>query len=623
MKIKNLINFYNNMGFRYFKYRVQHEIEKKVGILKKRHPIYYNDNCHVSFKEFLKSLRQTSEMLSIENYSLSKSNALEEEVNKILAGQVQFFNSNWMDLGSNYDWVTNPLSGYRYSITKHWSEIPDFSNEAGDIKYVWEKSRFSWILKIIRYDQSMQKDHSEFIFSEIESWIDNNPINMGPNWRCSQEISLRIFNWFFALIFYCKSPFLTEGLWNKMYKVIFASLDHVYKHIDFSRIAVRNNHAITETLFLALSELMFPFIEETKLWAKAGRKWFHEEISYQLYEDGTFLQFSMNYHRVVIQLLTLGINFTELFGKPFDKVVYDRAYKSLSFLYDCNQDLNGFMPNYGSNDGALFFPWSLSDYRDFRPQLNSLHYLLTGDNIYSDDLIIEDNYLWGLKPISRYKYSPLKKSDGIKEFPIGGFVIIRDGKTFTFIRCGSHKDRPAQADNLHVDIWIDGVNVLRDSGTYKYNTDIDYVNYFTGTGSHNTVVVNEESQMKKGSRFIWFFWTQKVFSSINDFENTYEFIGKIKAYSFLNKSGKHLRRLVKIKGKNQWIVEDEILNLDSFSKKQYWHYNLLPNIQAHENTYSLPSKEERSFDSKYYGEIEEGKCLFFEFEKKIKTSIEY
>src|SRR5690606_12177276 len=225
-------------------------------------------------------------------------------------------------------------------------------------------------------DYHYEVDIGEFVFSEIDSWITANPINRGPNWRCSQEISLRIFNWCFALYYYQDSPALTEHRWQRIQQVIYASLHHVYHHIDFSRIAVRNNHAITETLFLALSDIMFPFIPETKKWAKDGLHWFEEEIDYQIYDDGTFLQFSMNYHRVVVQLLSLAISVFEKNQRLFSPHVYGKAHKSLNFLYQCMQDENGKLPNYGSNDGALFFPWTDTDYRDYRPQLNTLHYIL-------------------------------------------------------------------------------------------------------------------------------------------------------------------------------------------------------------------------------------------------------
>lgn len=32
--------------------------------------------------------------------------------------------------------------------------------------------------------------------------------------------------------------------------------------------------------------------------------------------------------------------------------------------------------------------------------------------------------------------------------------------------------------------------------------------FFSGTNGYNYVVVHDESQMLKGSRFIWYYWTQ-------------------------------------------------------------------------------------------------------------------
>src|SRR5690554_183599 len=312
MNLKLGIQLYQNMGTRYVVYRVCHELEKRLGLLKKKHPVnlrFQNpislSDSHISKNPFVITDKEHL------TFAKTPSEILQHKAKRILNGELQYFNAQWLNIGKNYDWVTNPSNGYRYDITKHWSEIPDLSEEAGDIKYVWEKSRFSYLLTLIRYDYHFDIDLSEFVFAEIESWIAANPINQGPNWRCSQEISLRIMNWCYALSFYKNSIALTKERWDNMQHAIYWSLHHVYHHIDFSRIAVRNNHAITETLMLTISELLFPFIPETKLWAKKGRQWFEEEVAYQVYEDGTFLQFSMNYHRVVIQLLSLGISLTE------------------------------------------------------------------------------------------------------------------------------------------------------------------------------------------------------------------------------------------------------------------------------------------------------------------------
>lgn len=64
---------------------------------------------------------------------------------------------------------------------------------------------------------------------------------------------------------------------------------------------------------------------------KKGKKWFEEEIKYQVAEDGTYLQFSMNYHRVVVQLLTWAITLADRNGERFCDEVYKRAYQSVNF----------------------------------------------------------------------------------------------------------------------------------------------------------------------------------------------------------------------------------------------------------------------------------------------------
>ena len=80
-----------------------------------------------------------------------------------------------------------------------------------------------------------------------------------------------------------------KDLFNKIMHSIYWQIHHVYKNINFSRISVRNNHAITETLVLYLSDKLFPFLPNVKKWSSKGKVWFEQEIEYQIYPDGTFL----------------------------------------------------------------------------------------------------------------------------------------------------------------------------------------------------------------------------------------------------------------------------------------------------------------------------------------------
>ncbi len=597
------------MGWRYTLYRLCHEIEKRVGILVKRHPIQPERKTFISCDgwrkypiEFVIPVREKI------NFIKSPYNQLKSDAENILSGKIKFFSCEWRNIGLDYDWITNPDSGFQYNNKQHWSKIPDLSEEAGDIKYVWEKSRFSWVLTIIRYDYHFEEDHSDFVFSQIENWIDSNPINQGPNWRCSQEISLRIFNWCYVLHFYKNSEALSASRWKKIQNTIYWSLHHVYKHIDFSRIAVRNNHAITETLFLTLSNILFPFIPETKKWAKAGRKWFEQEIEYQIYNDGTFLQFSMNYHRVVIQLLSFGISITDKTSQPFSTEVKNKAYKSVNFLYQCMQEDKGYLPNYGANDGAWFFPLSDTDYRDYRPQLNALHKLLTGKFLFSSSIMKEECLWLGIDDkIQIHKnFPPIKRIYGIIEFKIGGYYLIREKESFTFIKCGKYNNRPSQADNLHVDIWHKGENILCDGGSYKYNTQKNIKKYFSGTESHNTVMLDNYDQMLKGARFIWLYWSQAIESDIKETENEYIFNGKIKCFSYIDKNIMHIRSVNKVKNKPTWIIKDKILHKPpNMEIRQLWHTGSNEVIFSVENNFVT----KKAWQSLYYGKKEEIKQI--------------
>ena len=565
-KIKKIANLISNMGFRYLSFRVFFTIKTKIGWQKKVFPTRPNVLGFISLENW------KNDLPPFFFYGKDISNLLKEE-KEILANTFQetqngvftFFSKTKISLGKEYDWITNPLTGFQYDIHKHWSEIQDLSKEAGDIKYVWEKARFSFLYDIIRYDYHFEDDQSEFVFNQIEDFIAKNPINQGPNYKCSQEISLRVLNWTFALYYYKDSSKLTEALFQKIMHSIYWQIHHVYHNIHFSRISVRNNHAITETLLLYLSEKLFPFFPNVAKWSKKGKKWFEQEIAYQIYEDGTFLQFSMNYHRVVIQLLTWGIQLAKLNNDTFDKIVYERAQKSLNFLDTCSDPVSGKLPNYGSNDGALFFKLTNDDYRVYRSQLDDLRAVLNGYTYFGSK-----SSLWYGVQTKQKKQVLLKE---ISTFEKSGYYILQDGYTKTFIRCGAYKDRPFQSDNLHLDIWIDGINYLRDNGSYKYNTETEYLDYFTGIKGHNTVSVNGEDQMLRGSRFIWYYWVKKAKANLKRNLDYFEFEGTIRAFKQIEKKINHKRIVRKLFQKNSWEVIDTLSDTKSMIIYQYWHLN--------------------------------------------------
>ena len=304
-RLRIIIDFVLNMGFKYILFRIFFIIKSKLGWMKKIFPVNPKVNEFIVLSDWRKNLPPFYFYgKKINGLKKKPTKEIEENFNKISNNTFLFFNNNYIDLGKDFDWITNPITKYKYDISKHWSEIEDISRKAGDIKYVWEKARFTFVYDVIRYDYHFQKDQSKFVFNEIIDFINKNPINQGPNYKCSQEISLRLLNWTFALYFYKDSKTLNNLIFNKIINSIYWQIHHVYHNINFSRISVRNNHALTETLLLYIAGKLFPFFPNIERWSKKGKLWFENEVEYQIYPDGTFLQFSMNYNRVVVQLLT-------------------------------------------------------------------------------------------------------------------------------------------------------------------------------------------------------------------------------------------------------------------------------------------------------------------------------
>jgi len=605
--INQVIQILKNQGARYVAFRAMYEAKRRFSLLKREYPSKPAVQKYISLQEW-KSLKVPFIIGSRGEIKIPKrqNKKLEESFKNIKAGKIYYFNREWKEVN---DWLVNPDSNYRYDITKHWTEIEDISSSAGDIKYVWEKSRFSYLYDIIRYDYHFDQDNSSFVFSEIEDWIEANPLNMGPNYICSQETSLRCLNWIFALYFYQDSEHIDEAKWHKIMHFLHWQIKHVYANINFSRICVRNNHAITESMMIYFGGLLFPFLNESGKWKKDGKEWLEEEIAYQVYEDGTFLQFSHNYQRVLMQLLTWTITMSEIHKENLSETTINRATKVVEYMQNCCVGREGQLPNYGSNDGALFFKFNDLDYTDFKPQINALNSVLHHEHLYANEDIIEDALWMNQKSDSDSKITTSSPEFGIKTYSQGGIITIMDSDSFTFFKCAKYKDRPAHADNMHLDIWVDGVNYLRDSGTYKYNTDKQLINYFAGTRGHNSLMINAENQMKKGPRFIWYNWTREAQLNGDNQGEAFTLTGKAKMFPTVG-NGKglwHNREIVKSEGELNWTVLDSVKDKESNDElHQIWHphpdfLDMISMSAFDAKGNEIEIKEETGYWSAYYG----------------------
>ncbi|MBY0435863.1 MAG: heparinase II/III family protein, partial [Cyclobacteriaceae bacterium] len=611
------------MGPRYLLFRSFYELQRRSGLLRIRFPTSPPFRIWISLNQWRK---EAPSFFFESRKSLpftQASEKLKHEAERILAGEVQFFNGDWKKIDLD-EWLFNPESGFKYSNRVHWTSIRDFDSKQGDIKYVWEKNRFLFLQTILRYDHAFQCDSAEWVFQRIDSWIDQNPINKGSNFVCSQEISLRIFNWILALYFYRHSQSLTEARFAKIIFSIYWQIKHVRANILFSRISVRNNHALTETLALFSVGLLFPFFEESSEWRRNGEKWFVKEILYQFYDDGGYIQYSFNYQRVALQLVTWAISIGSRHNKLFPENFCKRVCQAVRLMVTCQDQTTGMLPNYGANDGSLFFKWSDRSFRDFRPALDAIHYQLTGQNLYQNTY--EDREWLGVTSTTNLHQEKITAVDGCASFPVSGIYTFRKNELLILILCVTYKNRPSQADNLHLDLWYKGENLLIDAGSYRYNTLPEITRYFSGTESHNTVMLGSNDQMTKGPRFIWLNWTESLYAKWNGNDKEVLFSGAIKAFKSRG-DFMHFRkvRVRENSGTYEIEVTDEINIASSEKMRQLWHSSnrYLPKILSwdEKNNPLKPEILNRHY-SCTYGQIEDIRQIMYEsLNRRITTRI--
>ncbi len=495
--------------------------------------------------------------------------SLTDEARQIQQGTFSYFFSEHGQLGFPPDWHLNPFTGQRTSRAAHWSRIPMFSRATGDLKFIWEPGRFASAYKLARaYWATGDESYAETFWQLIESWERANPPNYGAHWKCGQETSLRIMAWCFALYAFADSPSTTPERLTRLVGMIAAQSDRVAGDHVYARLQ-RNNHSISEGAGLWTVGLLFPELQHAAAWRAAGRKILIDEATRQIASDGSYIQNSTNYHRLMLQDYLWAIRLGELAGEPLPDIVLQRFERAVELLYQLQDGESGQVPSYGHNDGALIMPLNACDYSDFRHVIAAGHYLTHRSRLYEAGPWEEDMlWLFGAESIKAPVQRVERSSFAARE---GGYYTLRGERAFAITRCTAYRYRPAQADMLHVDLWWRGVNVACDPGSYLYYASPPWDNNLVGTNVHNTITVDGQDQMSRGPRFMWFDWTKAealVFerSRAGQLER---FEGQHSGYERLSEPATHRRAILRA-GDNIWLVVDDLLGSGSHDVACQW-----------------------------------------------------
>ncbi len=416
----------------------------------------------------------------------------------------------------NYSKVNSPqwelsfISGKKAkSQNLHWSKISDFSLDIGDIKPVWDLSRFDWLFYFtVEFLKTEDEKYIDAINSWLEDWTNKNPVNLGLNWKCGQEASIRVMH-------LCVTAFLLKQHGNispSLIEVLEQHLARISPTVLYA-MAQDNNHGTSEAVALYIGGI---FLEantnngQASKWKKQGRFWLENRVNRLIMKNGSFSQYSVNYHRVMLDSLSLAEFFRLQFSEcKFSVKVSEKIRNAIDWLRFFTDETNGDAPNLGPNDGARLIPLSNTDYRDYRPSIQFASVLFNGKKAYDTSGCFNQH----LKLFSLIDKGTLSMHPPFKDFDDGGYLFLSNKLTRLYMRYPKFKFRPSHCDIFHVDFWLKGINILRDAGSYSYNTDKRWLEYFPSTKAHNTIQFDDREQMPRLSRFLLGNWLKTKKSS--------------------------------------------------------------------------------------------------------------
>lgn len=409
---------------------------------------------------------------------------------------------------------------------KHWTAYQGLEAHwmgERDVKFLWEPGRFGWVYPLARaYLLSHDERYPRRFWEFAESFWQANPPNLGPHWISAQEVALRMLALVFAAQVFSTSRETTPGRLRDLFRQVAWHAMRIPPTLIYAR-AQNNNHLLSEAAGLYSAGLILKdWHPAANHWRRLGWKWLVWGFLNQIQPDGTYVQHSTNYHRLMLQLGLWVAAITEHAGESLPAPVHERLAAAVRWFAGQVDPISGEMTNLGANDGAYIFPLASGNFRDARPVLQAAARRFLGKPYFPpgpwDEMsawFIEPSAINSLPPnfpdrLGRTISHPptVELHSTIEFFNQKSTIYNPQIQSWASLRSVHFYSRPSHADQLHVEIWWRGLNLARDAGTYLYNAPHPWDNRLAETEFHNTVTVDGRSQMTRAGRFLWLDWAQ-------------------------------------------------------------------------------------------------------------------
>jgi hypothetical protein len=500
---------------------------------------------------------------------------LTQQADEITHGKLRLFGGQPVPLELN---LSQPL--------QYWTdyELGRQGTNHQDIKFIWEPGRFGWACTLaMAYYLSKNEQYAQAFWDYAEGFMTSNPPYFGPHWSSAQEVAIRLIALTFSYPFFAKSSHSTPERIAQFAHNIAIHAERIPPTMVYAR-SQNNNHLITEALGLYTASAVLPQHPLAPKWHQRGLRWLLYSFRNQIESDGTYIQHSINYHRLMLQaaLWFISVRNSNFQHELIAPEVLERLVAAVHWLWSMIDPETGRVPNLGHNDGAYMLPLSICPYDDYRPVIYAACRAFLNMTILPDGPW-QDMNLWMSPPSASYineavpkkwqKTAPIENPSSQPPYTL----YNPHHASWAMLRVATFHSRPAHADQLHLDLWWRGLNLAKDPGTYLYNGAPPWDNSLTSALVHNTITIDGQEFMFHAGRFLYLDWAQADVIAHQSLPENEE-ISLTAQHDGYRKLGVIHTRKVAVTRDGNWVVSDRLTGSSKNAHTFRLHW-LLPDWQ--------------------------------------------
>jgi len=506
------------------------------------------------------------------------------EAERIGTGEIRMFRGDHFVVDMPIQWNRCPRSGLDTSgLPSHRVDTKD-RFKVGNIKLIWELNRhLHWVTLAQAYALNGDQKHLEVLAGQLESWLDQCPPGMGPNWASVHEHGLRLVNWsvVWQLIGGSGAPIFEDAAGKRLLGRWLASVRTQVLCIvaDYSRYSSANNHLIGELTGVYLASRTWPCWPDVRRHGDAALRGLEREIRLQTTLDGANREQAFGYLSTVFDMFVCAERCARVHGEQVSEGYLDRLAGMCTFVRSL-MARGGEVPRVGDSDsGQLLRLSPLSDASEHEVMLHLGALLFDRPEWVLDLSNGREEALWlvGQDAVAATRREPalscpeggyeLFQADAGLPTEIKGFV---DVGPLGYLDIAAH----GHADALQLCLAVGGQPVLVDPGTFSYWQDPHLRAYFRGTSAHNTARVGGCDQSQSGGPFMWVQKAQVMHVQVTrSADGSMDLVAEHDGYRRLPSRFRHARRVRFEPTCSRLVVEDELSGMMSDLLEIHWHFH--------------------------------------------------